>query len=38
MEKLTSLSLETVDKAQLDVQYLVVLVIMSSTTRSVLSV
>lgn len=38
MEKLTSSSLETVDKAQLDVQYLVVLVIMWSTTRSVLSV
>ena len=38
MEKLTSSSLETVDKVQLDVQYLVVLVIMWSTTRSVLSV
>ena len=38
MEKLTSSSLETVDKAQLDVRYLVVLVIMWSTTRSVLSV
>ena len=37
MEKLTSSWLETVDKVQLDVQYLVVLVIMWSTTRSVLS-
>ena len=38
MEKLTSSSLEAVDKAQLDVQFLVVLVIMWSTTRSALSV